>query len=139
MRIFVLRRTVVLAWAVVVASGAGAQPLPPVQTRGEVTYLSGGIGSDESEAMRQAAAGYALEIVLVEKTEEGGGSYLAGNRVVVQDATGEPMLDTQVGGPYLLANLPPGRYTVTAWHHGAARSQSVQIAPGQHRRIVFTW
>lgn len=139
MRIVVLIRPAVLALAVAIASATGAQPLPQVQTRGEVTYMSGGIGADESEAMKQAAARFALEILLVEKTEDGGGIYLAGNRVVVQDSTGEPMLDTQAGGPYLLANLPPGRYTVTAWHHGAARSQSVQIAPGQHRRIVFTW
>jgi hypothetical protein len=139
MRIVAFRGPAVLALAAAIASSAGAQPLPPVQNRGEVTYVSGGIGSDESEAMKQAAPRYALEILLVGKAEDGGGTYLAGNRVVIQDSSGEPMLDTQTDGPYLLVNLPPGRYTVTAWHDGAAKSQAMQILPGQHRRIVFLW
>jgi type IV secretory pathway TrbL component len=47
------------------ASGALAQasiPLPPVHTSGSVEYLSGGIGADESAAIRNASGQWPLTL-----------------------------------------------------------------------------
>jgi hypothetical protein len=128
-----------VALAALIASGAGAGALPAEHTQGVVTYMTGGIGLDESQAMKQAAPGYSLEIVLAKKTEDGRGTYLAGNRVVIKDQAGETLLDTRAEGPFVLATLPPGRYTVTAWQDDVAKSQAVRVVAGQHRRIVFLW
>ena len=46
----------------VAAAHADEGTLPAERSQGSVTYLSGGIGKDESDAMKQAASRYSLAI-----------------------------------------------------------------------------
>ena len=45
-----------------VAAHADEGTLPPEHTQGTVTYVTGGIGKDESDAMKRAASRYSLVI-----------------------------------------------------------------------------
>lgn len=114
---------------------AAAEAMPAEQVAGNVSYVSGGIGDDEIAAMKAAAARYPLELVFVGKD----GSYLAGNPVVVRDASGQVVLDTQSDGPFLLARLPPGRYAVKATYLDQSREQRVSVSANGHARVVFAW
>jgi hypothetical protein len=40
-------------------------------------------------------------------------------------------------GPYLLADLPAGSYQVSAGAGPQRKTQSVDIQPGAHKRLVF--
>lgn len=103
----------------------------------EVTFVSGGIGSCESQEMRKIAKDYQLELVFVQKTATSE-SFLANIPVEVTDKKGSYVLDTITKGPFLLAKMPNGRYTVTATFNGEAKTQQVLIT-AKHQRVVFVW
>ena len=113
--------------------------LPPEQFAGNIAYLSGGVGKDEADAMKQAAARYPLELTFVTRETDGHNAYLAGDKVTVRDHAGKIVLDTQSGGPFLLAKLPPGKYTVEAIDNGKTQERSVVLKPDQHARLIFEW
>jgi hypothetical protein len=115
-----------------------AQAAPPVQTQGGIEYVTGGIGSDEAQAMKVLAPEYPLELLFVATEADGRGVYLADNKVEIR-AGGKTVLQVTSGGPYLLAKLPPGHYAITADYEGKAKTQAVDIAAGKHARIVFSW
>ncbi|MDO9366060.1 MAG: carboxypeptidase-like regulatory domain-containing protein [Methylotenera sp.] len=109
-----------------------------VEVVGDVTYISGGVGKSEAEAMRSVAKDYALEVIFVQKqaqTEE----FLAEVNVQIQDAQKHVVLDVITDGPYLLANLPQGRYLVIAEYEGAVKQQWVRVGIKKHQKIVFWW
>jgi hypothetical protein len=120
-----------------------AEPCTPeeiqieVHADNEVTYVSGGIGSCESQEMRKIAKEYQLELVFVQKTATAE-SFLANIPVEVIDSKGSYAIDTVTKGPFLLAKMPNGRYTVTATFNGETKTQQVSIT-AKHQRVVFVW
>jgi hypothetical protein len=113
--------------------------MPPAHTVGQVKYVSGGVGIDEAAAMQRAAAHYELEVVFAARDLAGRGDYLAAIPVSIRDRAGHTVLNTTARGPYLLADLADGTYTVTATDNGVAKSQVVQVAHGAHQHVVFEW
>lgn len=120
-----------------------AEPCTPeeiqieVHADNEVTYVSGGIGICESQEMRRIAKDYQLELEFVQKTATAE-SFLANIPVEVTDKKGSYVLDTVTKGPFLLARLPNGQYTVTATFNGETKTQQVSIT-AKHQRLVFVW
>jgi hypothetical protein len=120
-----------------------AEPCTPeeiqieVHADNEVTYVSGGIGSCESQEMRKIAKQYQLELVFVQKTATRE-SFLANIPVEVTDKKGSYVLDTIAKGPLLLAKMPNGRYTVTATFNGETKTKQVSIT-AKHQQLVFVW
>lgn len=111
------------AFALAAGSSAFAEAapvLPMEQHAGSVSYLSGGIGQEESEAIKRAAANYPLEVVLVEKSSQGTATYLADVSVEIRDDKGRIVLDTHAG-PFLLARIAPGKYSITATFTGVTK------------------
>jgi hypothetical protein len=112
--------------------------LPPEQTQGVVTYVSGGIGKDEAQAFEAAAKRYPLSLEFVVKHTPRA-EYTADVHVVVKDAQGKSVLDTRSDGPFLLAKLPAGRYTVTAEQHGQTLSKTANVATHKPAHLMFLW
>lgn len=127
-----------------VLTGAGqlalAMPegLPPVQHSGSISYLSGGVGSDESTAIKSEMGNYPLVLEFAGKTNTGN-DYLADIPVQISDAHGTVVLDTSTRGPFMLISLPNGRYTVTATYNGSEVRRVVSVAAGAHARELFIW
>lgn len=119
-------------------SSAQSGALPAEKKQGEVSYLSGGIGLDESEAIKRIAAQYPLELVFASGTASPG-EYLADVHVTIKDRQGNAVLDTTSSGPFLLAKLSAGSYTIDAQARGQTQTRVVQIEPQRHTRVVFTW
>jgi len=111
---------------------------PALQTQGTVSYVSGGIGEDQSDAFKRAAAEYPLELLFARQATPRD-EYLADVRVTICDRAGNPVLETISAGPFLLANLPAGKYSIDAEYNGERKHQSVDIHNGKHRRAVFVW
>lgn len=128
-----------LATAVLlVAATTQAAPLPPLRHAGAVAWTSGGIGSDESHALEQAAAQWPLALEFAVKDGRHA-DFLANVHVRVHDAQGRTVLHATADGPFLLARLAPGRYTVDARFAGRDLQRTVLIEPGAHVRQVFEW
>ncbi len=121
--------------------GALAQtpaPLPPVQQSGSVQYLSRGIGLDESTAFEKASRQWPLTLEFAIRDEQHA-DFAADVNVLVRDASGHATLQTTSEGPFLLARLLPGRYSVEATLAGKTLHENVVIRKGQPARAVFVW
>ena len=114
-----------------------APAAPEVQTMGSVSFVSGGVGEDEVQEIKSLVRDYPLELMFVTKAPRN--RYLSGVKVEIKDKDGKTVLDTESRGPYLLAKMPPGRYTISAASQGISKRQTVQIAQGKSQRAVFVW
>jgi len=114
----------ILAFAA--AAAISAQPAPPVRT--------GGIGEEERRAL-ESDPRYNLKLVATDRV----GQYIADVDVTIVDARGASVVATQMAGPWLLADLPPGRYRVLAVHDGARQSRDVVVGRGGRQEIVMQW
>jgi len=108
-----------------------------------VCYISGGISGDEVAQFKSHAKEYLLEIVFVQKADaEDNGrieEYLAEVQLQIKDAKGNVVVDAMTEGPFFLANLPPGKYQITADYEGVIKNNAVNISAKKHQRIVFLW
>ena len=120
--------------------GAAWAQLPPAQTSGGVEYVTGGFGSDMSEAFKAAEADYPLTLVFA-ATDEGGGSrpYIADVNVVIKQSDGDIVVDVPAAGPYLLLRLDPGSYVIDATYTGRTQTHNVVVKEGGPTRLVLTW
>jgi hypothetical protein len=132
-----------LFMATLSAPVASADDQPRLQSNGAVEYLSGGVGKEEADALKQQSADYALTLEFASsRTAEGDvspGAYLADVKVDIRDAQGRQVLDTTAQGPLLLVRLPPGDYTVVADWNGVSKRHSVDLPTGARRHVVFMW
>lgn len=119
-------------------SPAAAENLFEEKVQGSVRYASGGIGEAAVSAFKAAAPKYPLELLFAQKSSPYD-VYLADVKVVVRGASGQVLLDTVSDGPFLLAQLPPGKYRIEASNDGVVKQQTAEVRAGQHRRVVFVW
>jgi hypothetical protein len=100
------------------AKAAEPKEIPLIETKNDVTshadvtYVTGGIGADEQEAIQAAKADYNLHIMSASIN----GAFVGDARVVIVRTKGadkEVMLNV-VSGPLLYVRLPEGSYSLEA-------------------------
>jgi hypothetical protein len=120
----------------VAAATAMQNALPQPRTENGITYLSGGVGKAEADAMKQEAKHYPLGMVFSANKDN---EYLADIRVTIKDKAGKEMLSTVSGGPIMLVKLPAGKYTVAAEAKGKTLHRTVRVRAKGERQIAFHW
>ncbi len=105
------------------------------QTQGEVTFVSGGVGGEEQNAMRAMQSDYNLNLLF---SVQGTGEYLSDVKVTITDTRGNVFLETVADGPKLFANLKAGRYIVTADQDGRVQHKTVTV-DNRRTSLSFTW
>jgi hypothetical protein len=135
---------VLLATSIFAPHAASADPLPAAHAQGQVEYIAGGIGKDESDAMKQANADYPLLIELAstrrgEADGNGKGEFVAGADVAIRNASGDEILRAQIEGPLLLVRVPPGQYSIDANWQGVHKQSRVDVTAAGHKHIVMAW
>ena len=124
-----LRRALLACACAAGAFGAAhaQSAMPQWKGEGAVRYVCGGIGSDESNAMRAAMKDHPLALLFARAD----GAYLADVQVDIKGADGAPSLALRASGPVCLVDIPAGRYTIDATTTGGdAKSQSVTVGGG---------
>lgn len=111
--------------------------MPQPQTRGDVTYMCGGIGETEARFMNQQARDYDLKVTFASQT----GAYLADVDVDIRGPRGESVLQTHCGAPILLVDLPrSGTYRIEADASGFEQARTVRVTKGrQTASAVVAW
>ena len=137
-----MKRTILFSAALFAAATLPAMSmvspnLPAERTQGTITYLTGGIGSDESAAMIAARAQYPLALEFLQKATPRD-QYMGAVDVTIEDASGE-VLHATSDGPFLFARVPAGKYVVRADDDGRVQTRHVTVAPGKHQHVVFEW
>jgi hypothetical protein len=130
--------TTAVAAALALGAGTALAALPPLKHQGEVQYLTGGVGKDESDAIEQAQSKFPLALEFVQKATPHD-EFVANVDVRVLDPHGRNVLDARADGPFLLAKVPSGEYTVKATYEGQTLEKKVRVSNHGSERAVFVW
>jgi hypothetical protein len=104
------------------------------RTQNGVTYLSGGVGADERDAMQSVQHEYTLWLSF---EHEGDPVLSSDTHVAIRDAKGYLVLEAEAEGPWLMVKLPAGRYRVTAKQDDQSGSHIVAVgSKGVTRRAI---
>ena len=128
-------RFLVAAAALGASLAAHGQSVTP-QTSNGISYVTGGVGEDEREALISARPLYNLHLTFATRAR---GNYRADVLVTIADGKGVTRFNAGPAGPLLYVNLPPGRYRVTATARGQAQTQSASVPAHGARELVFYW
>lgn len=103
------------------------------QRQGAVEYVNGGVGDEGVDRIRSEASDYSLQMLFHGQQ----GEYVAADQVTIRRGE-EVVLDLRNAGPYVLAKLPPGRYTVESRYEGRVQTKTVEVGR-QSARLDWTW
>lgn len=112
--------------------------LPPVQIQGQTEYFTGGVGLDESEAILREGKSWPLMLELAQAGTPRG-RYIADVQVNIKDSAGNTVLDIIAEGPYVLAKLPPGKYSLEAVYKTIKLKRSLNLQKGRNERMTLLW
>jgi hypothetical protein len=114
-----------------------AIPIPAEQYQGPVGYVSGGVGQQEAKAFEQQSNQHPLAIELLQRAGKAD-EFTADAKVKISDRHGHTMLEAQAAGPFMLVDLPPGRYVIEATlDHDTLKKSSVRVAQSGTARATF--
>lgn len=113
---------------------SAAVQLQPQEQNG-ITYLSGGIGLDESEAFKQIT-GYNLHMTFSAGAQD---KYLSNVDVVIQAADGRSVATLNQVGPIVYVKLPPDQYSIIARQNGQEQRGSVDLKATQVGTVNLHW
>lgn len=94
-------------------------------------FVSGGVSHAELRELQQMKDDHRLSIVTTARS----GAYLAGARVRITDRSGNTVLETEMDGPWLLADPPPGQYRLEVDFEGQVRRQPLTVPKQGHEEI----
>jgi len=108
------------------------------ESAGNVPYVTGGVGLDESTRMIADRSHYPLAVEIYER-EGGHDLYTAGAKVVVRDEDGHEVLDTVAKGPFVFADVPAGHYAVEVTNDGRTERRRLDVRDGATARAIFVF
>src|SRR5688572_28041826 len=110
------------------ASTGTARPAPSSveKSKDGIEYVSGGVGIDAQDRINVRARDFNLKLVFTFND----GTYIAYVGVAVQDAKGRTVVQDTAEGPFFLAKLPAGQYTVAATYEGRTVTRKLQVGKG---------
>lgn len=100
-----------------------------------ITYLTGGIGEDESRAIQQTK-GYNLHMTFSKGADN---KYIADADVVIQTAQGQSVLSLSQVGPMVYVKLPADKYVIVGSRGGQEKRQTVAIDGASASSVIFHW
>ena len=106
----------------------------PQQQNG-VTYINGGVGQDEQNAMRALRADYNLQLTFATKQS---GAFRSDVQLAIADAKGATVLSVPGTGPMFYAKLPAGTYHISAAAEGKTFKRTVKLGSAP-REMTLHW
>jgi len=117
------------------ASDARAGDGPIVHEAGGLSYVSGGVGEESLQRLREQVSEFNLKLVFAMAS----GAFLSNVRVAIADGKGETLVEAISDGPWFLAKLPVGKYRVVATYAGKAIQRSVAVEATALNTVDFRW
>ena len=119
------------AAAVAASPGAGQR----IGASSTVEFISGGIGETAQAQVLAREKEFNLKLVftLIE------GNYVSDVRVEIRDAAGRTVVAHVAEGPFFLARLPGGSYSVATAYEGQTQTRKAAVMAGRLRTEHFRW
>ena len=115
--------------------GGPALAAPTQQLQNGITYLNGGVGQEEQDAMRAQRAGYNLQLTFATRQT---GAYRSDVQLDIADMNGNTRLSVANAGPMLFARLPAGTYRISAAAEGKTFKRTVKLGTAP-RELTLHW
>ncbi|MBU3620481.1 carboxypeptidase-like regulatory domain-containing protein [Polynucleobacter sp. CS-Odin-A6] len=112
--------------------------IPDTQYSQGISYVSGGVGEGESQAILDEAQRWPLLLEL-SQLERGRGVWIFGATIQILNTQNQIIFDAQANGPYILINLPVGNYQIAATYQGVVQKKSVNIKSTASHKINLFW
>lgn len=125
-------KSTLLGATFLLSSFAASAAIVEGRTVNDRAYMSGGVGLEESELLKQRADKYSFQLIISSRS----GAYLADTRVAITGANGQKVLDLPLDAPWLLVDLAPGSYKVSVAHAGRTQERNVTLAPGKREELA---
>ena len=119
-------------------SYSGFGQLPEVQIINNYSYIMGGIGEHEADAIQAVAKKWPLSIQFTEHLENYD-SWVSGVELKIINSAGHTIFDERIDGPMFLANLPKGNYELIGTYRGVNKNHKVQIMTDESLQISMNW
>ena len=105
------------------------------KTYNNVPYLSGGVGEEEIDLLRQVDGAYNVKLIFAATA----GNYLSNVHILIEDSQGTKVLEAVSEGPWFYTKLSPGTYNVQAQAEGQTRQQRAQVSQQKRTQLQFYW
>jgi hypothetical protein len=112
--------------------------IPQTQYSQGVSYITGGVGEEESSAILAEAKQWPLLLEL-SQLENGRGIWIFGSQIKILDTKNAVIFDAKADGPYMLVNLTAGDYVIQASYLGVEQKRSISMKAGQSQKISIFW
>jgi hypothetical protein len=112
--------------------------IPDTQYSQGISYISGGVGEGESEAILTESKQWPLLLEL-SQLENGRGVWIFGAKIKVLNTKNQVIFDAQADGPYMLINLTAGQYQIEASYQGSTQKKSVLIQGSGPQKLAIFW
>ena len=112
--------------------------IPDTQSSQGISYISGGVGQEETKAILVEAKQWPLMLEL-SQMENGRGVWIFGAKIKITNAKQKTIFDAQADGPYILINLSPGDYQIDANYEGVSQKRTVSIQADQVQKLSMFW
>ncbi len=132
-----LLKHIFLLYLLVLSPFAFAQ-IPDTQHSQGISYISGGVGEEETLAILAEAKQWPLLLEL-SQIENGRGIWIFGATIKVINTKQQTIFDAQADGPYMLINLDSGEYSIEASYQGIQQKRSISIKAGSPQKILLFW
>ncbi len=119
----------------IVTDRSNASSLLEIQQQGDVSYVSGGVGQDESTALERMRSHWPLSMQFIGPSSD----FLAGIHVRIVDAHNKEVLHADSQGPFMLVKLRPCQYTVHATYKNRDQTKTVSVSSNGATRAAFYW
>ena len=101
-----------------------------------VDYVTGGIGSEEVEALEALKKQFNLYFLFSEGKI---GRLVDGVNLTIVDAKKQTVFSLDQAAPRLLLNLPNGKYSVIANYQGNIQRYTFNSNAKKHQRVILNW
>jgi hypothetical protein len=101
-----------------------------------VDYVTGGIGSEEVEALEAFKKQFNLYFLFSEGKI---GRLVDGVSITIIDAKKQTVFSLDQAAPRLLLNLPNGKYSIIASYQGNTQRYTFTSNAKKHQRVILNW
>lgn len=128
----------ILSVVCILNSSAVFAQIPDTQYSQGISYISGGVGEEESQAILAEAKQWPLLLEL-SQLENGHGIWIFGAKIKILNSRRQVMFDAQADGPYILINLNVGQYQIEASYQGVTQKRAVSIQASAPQKLAIFW
>lgn len=112
--------------------------IPGTQYSQGISYISGGVGEEESQAILAEAKQWPILLEL-SQLENGRGVWIFGAKIKILNTKNQVIFDAQADGPYMLINLPTGDYLLEGTYQDVVQKRAIVVKTAMPQKVNVFW